>query len=207
MSRGIALLVDDVPQYVTEFSKKFGPWLSSRHGLQLSGKESAKEAMRFLDAKEGQRVGLVLVDILLPIGPLPAIRLFRHVKKKHPKVKRIAITGQAQRPTIWQMADEQLIDGFVDKEFEDRQIRQEISRVIQSPRRTDLGVSVAEAVRAYLRKNPAAAQKRIHRIGGKATTLAEIAQEIEKGTEFGKTQERRILELTVHHWSRAKAHN
>jgi DNA-binding NarL/FixJ family response regulator len=208
MNNDIALLVDDNQQYVAQFIQKFSPWLLKRHGLELLGKPSEREGSRYLRSKNGRRVRLLLVDIVLPVSVHPAIKLLRHVKERHPTIKRVAITGRAKRDAVWRIADEQLIDGYIDKgttEKDDARARKEMSRVLSAPRKADLSASLAEAVRAYVQKNPDAAQKKIYSISGKPITLEEIAKEIEDRTEFGKKQERLIFGLTFRQWSRGRA--
>jgi DNA-binding NtrC family response regulator len=205
MSDGIALLVEDDPAYLDQFKTHFEEWLLKRHRLEFKPTDSDRAALRYLKSKHGETVKLIIVDIVLPVSAIPALGLLRHVSRKHPTIKRIAITGVADRTTVWQMADEQLLDGYIDKSKDDATLKREITRVLRAPRKADLSASVAQAVRAYLKKNPEVGQQKIHGIGETPITLEEIAEEIERRTEFGKKQERLILELTLRQWSRGNA--
>lgn len=191
------LIVDDKPEFLVTFADKYGPWFR-RRGLELVTKSSADDARRFI-RKHGKSIEFAAVDILLP-RPQIAIRLLMYITEHYSGIKRIAITAQADRDTIGSMVARRLIDGYVDKVWKERRILQEFRRVLENPCDPMAHTRITEAVRQWVRHHPEMRDQHLTMLDNKKYTMADIVREIEAGTEFGKRQERLILQMAFDQW-------
>ena len=97
----MALIVDDDRSFLDGFSHRYGQWFK-RRGLALASRDTSRGARAHLRSKEGRRVVLVLVDVLLPT-PKDAMDLLSHIAGRFPHIKKIALTARAEREDVGRM--------------------------------------------------------------------------------------------------------
>ena len=125
----IALIVDDKKTYLRQFTKKHDPWFHE-NGLEVETKNCAADARKYLK-KSGDQVEVIIVDIRLPSAKA-AMNLLSFAQENFPMIKKIVMTGQADRDDVGKMGAAGLINGYFgkDKEWPKARVEREIKRVL-----------------------------------------------------------------------------
>ena len=196
--RNYVLIVDDKKKFLATFQKQCDEWFKkNKSQMDVVARTSTQEAKAFLK-KEGGSVELAIVDIRLPTT-LRGSEFLAYIKKNYPTIRRIAITAEADRGEVGAMVANRLFHGYVDKDWWDphkkNKIWKEIKRVLNEPCDISAHSSIVAAIEQWLEQDPKMNDKKLTAMSGEETTIAQILNEIKKGTSFGKQQERTIFRI------------
>lgn len=189
------LIVDDDVKYLRSLADELDRKVR-RRGLEVLKEDNPKRAMQCLK-EHASTIAVILIDIALPV-PKECLKFLQKVQEQYPGVKRIVMTGQASRETVAQLGSLGLMHGYIEKgkNMVDSAAK-EIKRVMNLPCPNEARSHIVSALRAWLKRDPSAGKTTIEFLDRGSVTLEQISHEMEKGTEFGKSQERIIYRLAT----------
>ena len=198
----MALIVDDDRSFLDGFSHRYGQWFK-RRGLALASRDTSRGARAHLRSKEGRRVVLVLVDVLLPT-PKDAMDLLAHIAGRFPHIKKIALTARAEREDVGRMGAAGVIEGYIEKKWHPRKIMKEIGRVLDAPSAQVQHTMIVEALERLIKQDPEAAKRKIVFVDRGGMTFEELLQEIKRRSQFGRKQARLLFQMQIDGQSRTE---
>jgi len=195
------LIVDDSRHYLDAFTAEYFDFFEKR-AYKILTADHVDKARRLLNSKKGKLIKVVIVDVLLP-NHRAGLRFLSYAKKRFPYIRRIAITALAKREHIGEMATAHLADGYIEKKWDEKLVKQEMKRVLEMPCDEVTHSRITEAIERWLELNPKARNQKIQFLQPNRPPIAikDILREIHSGTALGKRMERIFFQMAFDFWS------
>lgn len=91
-----------------------------------------KEAMKNIDMLTSERIDIIFVIVDYQMPKMNGAELIREIKLKHPNLSCVMLSGQANSTSVKSLEDENLLDKFLAKPWDEDELFQTIRPLIKS---------------------------------------------------------------------------
>ena len=127
------ICVDDDPFITQLLNFQMGRLVNEETTIVESFTDPKKVLSAIDEMKElGYDVPFIIVDYQMP--DLSGGQLIRSVKEKYPEIKCLMLSGQANELVTQQLEEEEVLDGFISKPWNEEELREKVDPLIASLR-------------------------------------------------------------------------
>ena len=125
------ICVDDDPFITQLLNFQMGRLVNEETTIVESFTDPKKVMGAIEEMKElGYDVPFIIVDYQMP--ELSGGQLIRSVKEKYPEIKCLMLSGQANELVTQQLEEEQVLDGFISKPWNEEELREKVDPLLAS---------------------------------------------------------------------------
>jgi len=125
------ICVDDDPFITQLLNFQMGRLVNEETTIVESFTDPKKVMGAIEEMKElGYDVPFIIVDYQMP--DLSGGQLIRTVKEKHPEIKCLMLSGQANELVTQQLEEEEVLDGFISKPWNEEDLREKVDPLLGS---------------------------------------------------------------------------